>query len=127
MLDELSQLTGGTAYSAGGGSMSFSLPGGPTLVADTAAMPLGTSRAADGTLRILSGADGQDVTDRLRAGRLGGQLQVRDDEIVDRMADLDSFAADFATRANALTASAFDLQGAAGGALFVPDPPAVES
>ncbi|HEU4402949.1 MAG TPA: flagellar basal body rod C-terminal domain-containing protein, partial [Candidatus Polarisedimenticolia bacterium] len=76
------------------------------------------------TLRILAGADGTDITDRQRGGRLGARLGLRDDTIPASLGELDSLAADLTTRANALTTAATDLQGNAGTALFVPDPPA---
>jgi len=124
VIDELVQLTGGSAVTDDNGRVQFSFRGGPTLVTGDDALPLKTRRAADGTLRILSGADGRDITDRLREGRLGGVLYLRDETIAGRLADLDLLATDLIGRANALTTGAFDLQGNAGGALFQPDPPA---
>ncbi len=109
--------------SAPGGRVSFELPSGVTLVAGDNALPLGTARAADGTVRVLSGADGSDATARLRGGKLGALLDVRDGAIPRSIAELDALAADLAARANALTTSASDLQGNPGAALFEPDPP----
>jgi flagellar hook-associated protein 1 FlgK len=125
ILARLSELTGGTAYPESSGRVSFALPGGTTLVAGIEPLPLATSRAADGTLRIHSGADGTDVTARLTGGRLGSLLAVRDGAIAGHVAALDQLAADIIGRANGLTAAAFDLQGNPGTPLFEPDPPAV--
>jgi len=123
VIDELVRTTGGSAVTASNGRVRFSFPGGPTLVTGDDALPLSTRRATDGTLRILSGADGGDITDRLRDGQLGSVLYLRDESIGGRLADLDLLATDLIGRANALTAGAFDLQGNAGGPLFQPDPP----
>jgi len=123
VLAELSDLTGGIASAGPDGKIRFELPSGSTLVTGESALPLGTARAVDGTLRILA-SDGTDVTDRFRGGRLGALLLVRDDSIVSQMTSLDALAADLTTRVNASTAGATDLAGNAGGPLFVPDPPA---
>jgi flagellar hook-associated protein 1 FlgK len=123
VIEELVELTGGSTFAGPDGRLSFALPGGPTLVTGHEALPLSTSRAADGTLRVHSGADGSDITDRIREGRLGSLLRLRDDVLAARTADLDLLAADLITRANALTAGAFDLSGNPGGPLFQPAPP----
>lgn len=123
VIEELSELTGGTAVTAANGRVQFSFAAGPTLVTGDDALPLSTSRAADGTLRILSGADRSDVTDRLRQGQIGARLYLRDDAITDAMNGLDQLAAELIVQANTLTTGAFDLQGNAGGPLFEPDPP----
>jgi flagellar hook-associated protein 1 FlgK len=122
VIEELSQLTGGSAYTDGDGRLSFAFAGGPTLVTGQDALLLTTSRDADGMFRIHSGADGADITDRMRDGRLGSQLSLRDEAIPDRTTALDDLAVDLTTRANALTTAAFDLQGNPGVALFRPDP-----
>ncbi len=127
VVEQLVELTGGTAATAPRGTISFSLPGGPTLVtgedALSVALPLRVTHDANGMVRIASGGNGADVTDRIRSGRLGAMLQIRDEAIPARTADLDALAADIAARANALTAGATDLRGNAGGPLFVADPP----
>ncbi len=123
IVEELVRLTGGTAIPGANGRIHFSLPGGPTLVTGDDALPLGTSIAVDGTTRILSGADGRDITDRLREGKLGAILYVRDETLAQKMTGLDTLATEVINRANALTTGAFDLSGAAGGVLFQPDPP----
>jgi flagellar hook-associated protein 1 FlgK len=123
IVEKLVELTGGSAVPAADGRLRFAVPGGGTLVTGETALPLKTRKAADGTLRILSGGDNSDITDRLREGKLGAVLYVRDDVIAARLSDLDTLAADIIARANTLTGGAFDLNGAAGGPLFQPDPP----
>ncbi|MCP3979341.1 MAG: flagellar hook-associated protein FlgK [bacterium] len=119
VVEELAELTGGVAVSGSRGQMSFSLPNGPTLVADDTALPLQTDVAVDGTVRVLSSSDGADITNRLRQGRLGARLQLRDDVLAARMTDLDTLADSLAVEANALTTSATDLQGDPGIPLFL--------
>ena len=123
IIRELTALTGGSAATGSDGRVSFSFSGGPTLVTGDDALRLTTSRDAEGAFRIHSGADGRDITDRLRQGRLGGRLYLRDDEISGRTADLDRLATYLTSRANAATTGALDLAGNAGGPLFVPSPP----
>ncbi|HEU4402768.1 MAG TPA: flagellar hook-associated protein FlgK, partial [Candidatus Polarisedimenticolia bacterium] len=55
VIESLGDLTGGAAYAGPGGRLLFALPSGVTLVSGDNALPLGTARAANGTLRILSG------------------------------------------------------------------------
>jgi len=123
IVEELTRLTGGSAISGAGGRIHFALSGGPTLVTGDDALPLDTLQAADGTTRILSGADGRDVTDRLREGRLGAVLHIRDDTIAQKLDDLNTLAVEIVSDVNAKTAAGFDLNGAPGSRLFQPIPP----
>ena len=123
VLADLADLTGGTVAKGTNGQIRFELQNGTTLVSGDAALTLQTTRAADGTLRVLAGADGSDITDRMRGGRLGAHLKLRDEAITTQLSNLDALASDLTTRANALTASARDLNGNPGGPLFVPNPP----
>jgi len=123
IVEELVRLTGGTATPGANGRVHFSFSGGPTLVTGDDALPIETSQAADGTTRIISGADGRDITDRTREGKLGALLYVRDETLAQELAGLDTFAGELIGRANSLTSGAFDLAGLAGGPLFQPDPP----
>jgi flagellar hook-associated protein 1 FlgK len=122
VIEALVARTGGSVATAEGGRVVFSLPGGTTLVTAERARPLAAARDASGLLR-LSGADGTDITDRLRGGKLGALLELRDDRLPARLGELDELAADLIERANALTTAASDLDGDPGQALFVPDPP----
>ncbi len=121
VVESLVELTGGSATSADGSRVLFSLPSGTTLVNADTAFPLGKTRDANGILQ-LKGPDGQIITSRLRGGKLGALLSVRDDAIPARLAELDRLAADLITRANALTTSGTALDGSTGVPLFDPDP-----
>jgi flagellar hook-associated protein 1 len=123
VLEKLSDLTGGVAVKGKDGRVGFELPAGVTLVAGDNALPLATTRGADGVLVVRSGGDGSDVTARLRGGRLGALLSLRDDSIPESEAMLNDLATDLTQRANALMATGRDLNGNPGIPLFVPDPP----
>ncbi len=123
VVERLVELTGGTAVPAERGQVSFSLPAGTTLVSVRDALPLRTSRDAQGMLRIAAGGDGSDITARFRSGKVGALLAVRDDEIPARLADLNDLAQDLIDRANALTTGATDLDGNPGRPLFIKIPP----
>ena len=62
--------------------------------------------------------NGTDITSEISAGRLGGFLQVRDNNIPDYINRLDELAYAVATEVNTLHAAGFDQTGAAGGAFF---------
>jgi len=121
IVEQLAELTGGTASPAENGRILFSLPGGPTLVTGSGRVPLTTTRDFEGLYRIS--VNGIDVTDSLRQGKLGALLGLRDDAIPQRTADLDKLATDLISRANAITTALQDLNGNPGGPLFVPNPP----
>ncbi len=123
IVEELAEWTGGTAVAEAGGRVSFALPGGPTLVSGDAALPLAVERDANGLERVRSGADGTDITARVRQGRLGALLAARDEILGERLEELDRLAEDLTVRVNAVVTAAFDRSGNPGAALFVPDPP----
>ncbi|MBZ5637225.1 MAG: flagellar hook-associated protein FlgK [Acidobacteriia bacterium] len=124
VLQKLSELTGGVSVTGTDGRVSFELPAGVTLVTGDNALPLETTRRADGMLAVAAGGDGSDVTSRLRGGRLGALLSLRDDSITRSEGMLNDLATDLTQRANALTSGARDGSGNPGGPLFVPNPPA---
>jgi flagellar hook-associated protein 1 FlgK len=92
---------------------------GTTLVSGTQSFAL-TAQAVNGVQHIFSGS--QDITNSLTGGSLAGLIQVRDQEIPSISASLDQLAAGLATNLNAANAQGFDLNGIAGGNIFVPPP-----
>ncbi len=118
VIEELTELTGGNAVESGSGQLTYSLPGGPTLVTGNDALPLVSTRDASGNYQFSSSASQQALTSGYRAGKLGGLLSVRDETIPGLQADLDVLAQDLADRTNALTTSAFDVDGNPGVPLF---------
>ncbi|GEM_PF-1500213 len=127
IIGKLSDLTGGYAVRGERGKVAFYLGEYQTLVTgeDKASIPIQiqTAKDADGMVRLISGGNGADITDRVRTGRLGGTLVVRDETLPREIRNLDDLAADLITRANGLTTGAIDLNGDPGLPLFQPDPP----
>jgi flagellar hook-associated protein 1 FlgK len=128
IVKELAELSGGTAVRTGAGKIAFYLAGGHTLVTGDeksvdAILLETTKRGPLGQIRILAGADGSDITSKIRGGRLSAMVDLRDNVIGEKIADLDTVASELIRRVNALTTGAVDLDGNPGSALFQSDPP----
>jgi flagellar hook-associated protein 1 FlgK len=67
-------------------------------------------------------AQGKDITSQLTSGEISGLLQVRDQKIPTLLSNLDSLAAGLANAVNTSNQAGFDLNGAAGGNIFVAPP-----
>ena len=93
---------------------------GTTLVSGLQSFALATERGSDGVQHIFSGT--QDITNSLKGGSLAGLIQVRDQEIPGLGNSLDQLATGLATGLNTANQSGFDLNGLAGGNLFVAPP-----
>ena len=93
---------------------------GTPLVSEATSFPLKTFVSTDGTEHIL--AEGKDITSSLSGGKLGGLIAVRDTTIPGLQSNLDQLAAGLATALNTAHRAGFDLNGNAGGDLFVPPP-----
>jgi len=93
---------------------------GTTLVSGLQSFALATERGSDGVQHIFSGT--QDITNSLTGGSLAGLIQVRDQEIPGLGNSLDQLATGLATGLNTANQSGFDLNGLAGGNLFVAPP-----
>jgi flagellar hook-associated protein 1 FlgK len=93
---------------------------GTPLVSETSSFPLTTAIGTDGMQHIM--AQGKDVTSSLAGGKLAGLVEMRDTTIPGIQRDLDQMASGMAIALNAAHRSGFDLNGNAGGDLFVPPP-----
>lgn len=93
---------------------------GAALVAGAQSFALSTQPDVSGVQHIFS--QGTDITGSLNSGQLAGLLQVRDQKIPSFLASLDNLASGFANAVNAANQAGFDLNGNAGGNLFVPPP-----
>jgi flagellar hook-associated protein 1 FlgK len=100
--------------------ITVALSNGTTLVSGSQSFALSTQLGTDSVQHVLAGA--QDITGSLKGGSLAGLLQIRDQEIPGLGSKLDQLAAGLATALNTANAAGFDLNGAAGGNLFVPPP-----
>lgn len=99
--------------------ISLALSNGTALVSGSQSYALST-QAVNGVQDVLAGT--QDITSSLTGGSLGGYIQIRDQEIPSLSSSLDQLAAGLATNLNAANAQGFDLNGNAGGNIFVPPP-----
>jgi flagellar hook-associated protein 1 FlgK len=96
---------------------SLTTTNGSPLVVGAAAYALQVTTAPDGTAHVLD-AQGNDITNDLTGGTLGGAITVRDSTLPGLSQQLDALASQFATAMNDAQASGFDANGIAGTAMF---------
>ena len=116
LIENLSQLLQVQTVAREDGGFDVTFGSGRALVVGGIAVPLDTTRAADGTARLAS--QGVDVTAEISGGELGGVVSLRDQVIPGYLARLDTLAFSVATEVNALHGAGFDLSGGTGLALF---------
>ncbi|HEX3353811.1 MAG TPA: flagellar hook-associated protein FlgK [Terriglobales bacterium] len=90
---------------------------GTALVAGNQSFTLSTQTDPSGLQHIFS--KGADITSKLTSGSLAGLIQARDQTIPGLLSNLDSLASGLAKALNTVQSGGFDLNGAAGGDLFV--------
>ncbi|MFI5102184.1 MAG: flagellar hook-associated protein FlgK [Terriglobales bacterium] len=93
---------------------------GTTLVSGSQSFALSAQRGSDGVQHILAGS--QDITSSLTGGSLAGLIEIRDQEIPSLGSSLDQLASGLANALNTANQAGYDLNGNAGGNLFVPPP-----
>lgn len=121
LLNQLSNLVDISEIDAGNGSVTLTTGSGAPLVVGGQSFQLTTQPdPTNGLQHIFS--QGQDITAKITAGELAGQLQARDQEIPAVQSSLDTLAAGIATAVNTQHQAGFDLNGAAGGNFFAPPP-----
>jgi flagellar hook-associated protein 1 len=96
---------------------------GAPLVTGNSTFALTTQTNAQDLHEIYS--EGNNITDEITSGQLGGTLQARDQEIPAIENQLDTLAAGIATSVNTVQSAGFDLQGNPGVNLF--NPPAANT
>lgn len=99
--------------------LTLTTAGGRALVVAGESFDLQASISVSGQSAIYS-ADGTDVTAEVTGGSIGGLIKVRNEELTGLQGRLEALAEAFSTRMNAVHRSGFDLNGDAGGDLFVP-------
>ncbi len=117
LISQLSGLIDVSQIQSGDGITLTSANGAP-LVAGGESFALSTETSSSGQQDVYS--QGSDITAQLTGGDLGGVIQVRDGKIPALLGSLDTLSSGLATALNAANAQGFDLNGAAGGNLFVP-------
>ena len=121
LISQLSNLVDVSEIDAGHGSLTLTTSNGAPLVVGGQNFQLATQiDPTTGFQHVFS--QGSDITSRITGGQLAGQLQIRELEIPTIQSSLDTLAASLANAVNTQQQAGFDLNGVAGGNLFVPPP-----
>ena len=90
---------------------------GSPLVIGASSYQLQVTTAPDGTAHVLDG-QGNDITNELSGGTIGGAITAQDNTIPALSQQLDALASQFATAMNSAQAAGYDLNGNPGAAMF---------
>ena len=115
LINQLSQLTNVSETQTPDG-LTLTTGNGVPLVVANQSFALQTSLNSSGNVNVLS--QGQDVTNSISGGTLGGTIQVRDTVIPGLLTQLNDLASQFAASMNAAQSSGYDLNGNQGQPLF---------
>jgi flagellar hook-associated protein 1 FlgK len=119
LINQLSNLVGVQEIDAGNNSLTLTTSNGAALVVGNQSFALASQiNPTTGFQDVYS--QGSDITSQISGGEIAGQIQIRDQEIPSIQSSLDGLAGDLATAVNTQNQAGFDLNGAAGGNLFVP-------
>jgi flagellar hook-associated protein 1 len=97
--------------------------GSPLVVGDQSFTFQTQTNTTTGMQDVFS--QGQDITSQISAGELGGQIQVRDQQIPSVLNQLDILASGIENAVNGQSKGGFDLNGNPGTNLFTPPPAGV--
>lgn len=121
LINQLSNLVDVSSIDAGNGSLTLTTNNGAPLVVGGQSYQLTTqSNPSTGFQDVFS--QGTNITTKITGGQLAGQIQIRDQEIPSVLSSLDSLASNLATAVNTQNQKGFDLNGNAGGIIFVSPP-----
>jgi len=121
LINQLSNLVDVSSIDAGNGSLTLTTSGGAPLVVNGQNFNLTTQ--ADPTTGLQDVySQGTNITTKITSGQLAGQIQIRDQEIPAIQSSLDALASGLANSVNTQNQAGVDLNGAAGGNIFVPPP-----
>jgi flagellar hook-associated protein 1 FlgK len=124
LLRKLSNLIQVNQTDAGNGTVTLTTGEGTPLVVGGQSYDLAIRPdPASGMQQIYS--QGTNITSQITSGELGGQLQVRDQQIPSVLSNLDDLAFGISSSFNTQSQAGFDLNGAAGGDLFIAPPASV--
>jgi flagellar hook-associated protein 1 len=121
LINQLSSLVDVSEIDAHNGGITLTTSTGAALVVGGQSFALTTQTDPTTSLQHVF-SQGADITSRLTSGQLAGQIQIRDQEIPSILSSLDTLASSIATSVNTQNKAGFDLNGVAGGNLFVPPP-----
>jgi len=116
-ITQLSQYVGLNQMTTEANGITLTTSNGALLVSGSQSYAMSTTLVA-GTIHVLAGGGGQDVTSGLTGGQLGGILEARDQKLPGYTSALDSFAYGIASAVNAQNALGVDGNGNPGAAIF---------
>jgi flagellar hook-associated protein 1 FlgK len=114
---QLSQYIGLNQISTEGNGITLTTSNGAVLVSGAHSYAIGTAEMS-GTTHILAGSSGQDVTQDVAGGALGGSLGARDQQLTSFQASLDNLAYAIGTQVNQVNSQGLDGNGNPGQPLF---------
>jgi len=117
LVQQLSGLINVSQADAGNGGITLTTSGGAALVVGGQSFALSTQVNPSTTFHDVY-SQGADITSTITSGTLGGQLQVRDQEIPSILTKLNTLAYNLATSVNTQSEAGFDANGKAGVAFF---------
>ncbi len=100
------------------GNYQLTIGGNRPLVYNGTATHLTTAKNASGLTEIMLGVN--DITSEIGGGRLGGRLELRDQNIPQYLGALDQLAFELTQNVNAIHSTAYDLNGNMGNNFFTP-------
>lgn len=126
-LGQLSQLVGISQIQTEDNGLTITTSSGALLVSKSAAFQLSTGQVG-GVIHVFD-ANNSDITSQLQngGGQLGGILTVRDQDIPQMQASLDTLAYAIGSQMNTINEAGADANGAAGTAIFSTLPPPAPS
>ena len=113
---QMAQLIGVSTIQTNGAPTLTTTNGSPLVIGDTS-YQLQVTTATDGTVHVLDG-QGNDITDELSGGTIGGAITARDNTLPALSQQLDSLASQFASAMNSAQAAGYDVNGNHGTAMF---------
>ena len=113
---QLAQLVGVSTTQTDGTPTLTTANGSPLVIGDVS-YALQVTTASDGTAHVLD-TQGNDVTDALSGGTIGGAIATRDSTIPALSQQLDALASQFASAMNSAQATGYDLNGNPGVVMF---------
>ena len=116
---ELAELAEVSVLYSQDGTASLSLCSGVDLLAGRSSFVLETSPdTITQSERVF--AQGKDITARISSGRLGGEIQAREETVSMLVADLETLASCFVSEFNGLHCKGYDLSGSPGADFYTP-------
>ena len=113
---QMAQLVGISTTQTSGTPTLTTTNGSPLVIGDRA-YQLQVTTTPDGTAHVLDG-QGNDITDKLSGGTIGGAITARDTTLPALSQQLDTLASQFASAMNNAQAAGYDLNGNPGVAMF---------